>query len=80
MPRQRVQDCANDIKRSDALLVVGSSLMVYSGFRFARLAHQANIPIIIVNRGKTRADELAKQRFSNDCADLLADAAAVLAA
>ena len=80
VPRQRVQDCVDDIKRSDALLIVGSSLMVYSGFRFARLAHQANIPIIIVNRGKTRADDLANQRFSNDCAGLLADAAAALAA
>ena len=80
VPRQRVHECASEIKRSDALLVVGSSLMVYSGFRFARLAHQANIPIIIVNRGKTRADELAKRRFSHDCAGLLADAAAVLAA
>ena len=80
VPRQRVKDCASEIKRSDALLVVGSSLMVYSGFRFARLAHQANIPIIIVNRGKTRADDLANRRFSNDCAGLLADAAAALAA
>ena len=33
--------------------------MVFSGYRFARLAKEANIPIIIINRGRTRADEIA---------------------
>lgn len=43
---------------ADALLVAGSSLMVYSGFRFCRLAAEAGKPIAAVNLGKTRADEL----------------------
>ncbi|MGZ8287884.1 MAG: NAD-dependent protein deacetylase [Telluria sp.] len=43
---------------ADALLVVGSSLMVFSGFRFCRMAAQANKPIAALNLGKTRADDL----------------------
>ncbi|WP_404419894.1 NAD-dependent protein deacetylase [Marinospirillum sp.] len=46
------------LEEADALLVVGSSLMVYSGFRFCRLAKQAGKPLAAVNLGKTRADEL----------------------
>lgn len=80
VPRDRVRRCMDGLERSDALLVVGSSLMVFSGFRFARRAHEARIPIIIVNRGKTRADDLATKRFSDDCGGLLARAAATLAA
>ncbi|MFP4137222.1 MAG: NAD-dependent protein deacetylase [Halomonas sp.] len=43
---------------SDALLVVGSSLMVYSGFRFARAAAREGKPIACLNLGRTRADDL----------------------
>jgi NAD-dependent SIR2 family protein deacetylase len=44
---------------ADALLAVGTSLMVYSGFRFVAQAREAGLPIAILNRGRTRADELA---------------------
>jgi NAD-dependent SIR2 family protein deacetylase len=44
---------------ADALLVAGSSLMVYSGFRFVQQAHGAGLPIAIINRGRTRGDEYA---------------------
>jgi NAD-dependent SIR2 family protein deacetylase len=40
------------------LLVVGSSLMVYSGFRFCRMAQAAGKPIAAINLGRTRADDL----------------------
>ncbi|RJG27632.1 NAD-dependent protein deacetylase [Massilia cavernae] len=43
---------------ADALMVVGSSLMVFSGFRFCRMAAQAGKPIAAVNLGKTRADDM----------------------
>jgi NAD-dependent SIR2 family protein deacetylase len=46
------------MERADALLVVGSSLMVYSGYRFCRLAAAAGKPIAAINLGKTRADDL----------------------
>ena len=45
-------DCA------DGVLVIGSSLMVFSSFRFVRQAHAKGIPIAALNQGVTRADEL----------------------
>jgi NAD+-dependent protein deacetylase sirtuin 4 len=48
----------------EALLVVGSSLAVYSGFRFARRAHELGIPVALVNDGPTRADQLADVRLA----------------
>jgi NAD-dependent SIR2 family protein deacetylase len=50
------------VETASALLVLGSSLTVYSGRRFARQAHLRGIPIIVINRGPTRADEFAASR------------------
>jgi NAD-dependent SIR2 family protein deacetylase len=71
VPSERVSDATAQLQRSDALLVVGSSLMVFSGYRFARLAHAATIPVVIINRGRTRADDFAAQKLSRDCAEIL---------
>jgi NAD-dependent SIR2 family protein deacetylase len=49
------------------LLVVGSSLMVYSGFRFAEHAHRTGKPVIAVNLGRTRADHLLAAKVEQDC-------------
>lgn len=46
------------MQQADALFVVGSSLMVYSGFRFCRMAAETGKPVAALNLGKTRADEL----------------------
>jgi NAD-dependent SIR2 family protein deacetylase len=59
VPAARVEDARDALSRADALLVAGSSLMVYSGFRFVRFANELGLPIAIVNRGRTRGDELA---------------------
>ena len=59
VPRARVEQCFDAIDRSGGLLIVGSSLQVYSGFRFCRYAEKHRIPIIIVNEGQTRADDMA---------------------
>lgn len=67
VPAGRVSEAMAAVDRADALLVVGSSLMVYSGFRFARRAHETGKPIAIVNRGTTRADELATLKVEADC-------------
>jgi len=67
VPKKRVNDAMTALSTADALLVVGSSLMVYSGFRFAREAHRAGIPIAAVNRGHTRADELIRVKYPGDC-------------
>ena len=71
VPTERVAEAMAAVDRADALLVVGSSLMVYSGFRFARRAHDTGKPIAIVNRGATRADELAALKVEDDCAAAL---------
>ena len=47
------------VEDADALLVAGSSLTVFSGYRFVRHAAARAIPVAIVNRGPTRGDELA---------------------
>lgn len=58
VPRPRLERAMQMLERSRALLVVGSSLMVFSGFRFARHAAARGQPIACINRGRTRADEL----------------------
>lgn len=79
VPKRRVETVYRHVETSDALLVVGSSLMVYSGYRFAVAARKATKPMLILNRGRTRADHLATHRLSGDCASVLADAAALTA-
>jgi NAD-dependent SIR2 family protein deacetylase len=71
IPPQRVQQCRIALGGSDAMLVVGSSLMVFSGFRFVREACQQGIPVAAINRGRTRADELLQHKFDVDCALVL---------
>ena len=59
------------VRTADALLVVGSSLMVYSAYRLVRAAHELGLPIIIVNQGKTRADTLASRKLEGQCGLIL---------
>ena len=66
VPRQRLQRALDALRSSDAMLVAGSSLMVYSGFRFARIASENGLPLAILNRGRTRADELATLKLDAD--------------
>jgi NAD-dependent SIR2 family protein deacetylase len=73
IPRSRVDDVLAALDQSDALLVVGSSLMVYSGYRFVRTARQLGRPVAIVNVGRTRADTECVLKLERDCASLLAD-------
>jgi len=51
------------VESEGALLVAGSSLTVMSGFRFVRRAARAGVPVVIVNRGATRADDLATYKL-----------------
>lgn len=59
VPPSRVELAMAKLEEADALLVAGTSLAVNSGLRFARRAARANKPIVIVNLGPTKADELA---------------------
>ena len=56
---------------SDSMLVAGSSLMVWSGLRFVRAAVDLGLPVAILNRGRTRADDLAGLRIDADIATAL---------
>lgn len=80
VPADRVADAQQYLQQSDALLVVGSSLMVFSGYRIARSASASGKPIAIVNRGITRADDLATCKMTGDCADVLSQTVDILAA
>ena len=71
VPRERVDLAMERLGQSDLLLVVGSSLAVWSGFRFARAAAERDIPIAILNLGWTRADAIATLRLEAPCAAAL---------
>ncbi len=71
VPRVRVEAVRDALGRADAMLVVGSSLMVYSGFRIARAAHERGVPLAILTRGVTRADALATLKIEADAARVL---------
>ncbi len=72
VPPARPQEGMAALERSDALLVVGSSLMVFSGFRFARRARDLGLPIASVNLGRSRADDLLSLRVQQPAAEALA--------
>lgn len=59
VPAERVQAAWRMFEAADVLLVVGSSLTVYSGRRFVHRAEQTGVPIAVVNEGPTRADDVA---------------------
>lgn len=71
VPRPRVEAALAAFDAAEVLLVVGSSLAVFSGHRFARRAVERGMPIAIVNLGECRADPLATLRIEADCTDVL---------
>ena len=75
VPAPKVTYAMRRVDEADALLVVGSSLTVWSGFRFARRASERGIPIAIVNIGPTRADNLATLKIEKNCGEVLSVAA-----
>lgn len=72
VPRARVAQAQAALEQADGVLVVGSSLMVYSGFRFVQAAARAGVPVAALNRGRTRADDLLSLKVEHDCAEALA--------
>lgn len=71
VPVQRVESAMSAVQEADALLVVGSSLMVYSGYRFVVAAKQAGKPVAAINLGRTRADDLLDLKIEDDCGRVL---------
>ncbi|MBK7864564.1 MAG: NAD-dependent protein deacetylase [Archangiaceae bacterium] len=73
VPAPRVEDAFAQLRASDALLVVGSSLHVWSGYRFVLAAAEAGMPIAIVNLGPTRGDAHATLRLEAGAAEVLTE-------
>jgi NAD-dependent SIR2 family protein deacetylase len=73
VPKARVAESYAALAEADGVLVVGSSLMVFSGYRFCLAAAEMGKPVALVNRGKTRADDLAQVKVEGDCGDVLHD-------
>jgi NAD-dependent SIR2 family protein deacetylase len=76
VPPEKVALAMRLVDESDALLVAGSSLTVWSGFRFVKRAAERGVPIAIVNIGPTRGDELARIKVEEKCGAALTAAVA----
>jgi NAD-dependent SIR2 family protein deacetylase len=71
VPKHIVEQAYSLVDDAQALLVAGSSLTVFSGYRFVRHAAARGIPVAIVNRGRTRGDDLATVKVDGGCSELL---------
>lgn len=71
VPKERVEQAYSVVDAAQALLVAGSSLTVYSGYRFVRHAAARGMPVAIINRGPTRGDDLATVKVDAGCSEML---------
>lgn len=71
VPKESVEAAWELFEGADVLLVVGSSLAVYSGYRFVLGAAEKNVPVGIVNLGSTRGDEIARVRVHGRTGEVL---------
>jgi NAD-dependent SIR2 family protein deacetylase len=72
VPKERVQRAYAIVDEAEALLVAGSSLSVMSGLRFVRHAAKQGKPVVIINRGQTRGDDLAMIKLEAGVSESLA--------
>lgn len=71
VPKMRVNEINNEIDKCDSLLVLGSSLSTYSGYRIALRAKELGKNLGIINIGLTRADDLADFKINTKCSEVL---------
>jgi len=79
VPRETVDAAFALLEEGEALLVAGSSLTVYSGFRFVRRAAEGGTPVAILNLGPTRGDPLARLKIDAPAGRVLPALAAAIA-
>jgi NAD-dependent SIR2 family protein deacetylase len=72
VPKERVERAYAMVDEAEALLVAGSSLSVMSGLRFVRHAAKQGKPVVIINRGQTRGDDLATIKLEAGVSESLA--------
>ncbi|XP_065177410.1 NAD-dependent protein lipoamidase sirtuin-4, mitochondrial-like [Sycon ciliatum] len=78
VPRPLVTDIYEKLGECDAMLVIGSSLEVYSSYRFALAAAEQSIPMCLLNIGSTRADHLASMHIHARCGETMKQLSQVL--
>lgn len=78
VPKSRVEAAYALMERAEILVVLGSSLTVMSGFRFVRHNAKLQRPVVIINRGPTRGDDLASMKIDGGCSETLAELRAAL--
>jgi NAD-dependent SIR2 family protein deacetylase len=78
VPRSRVEAAYALMQRAEILVVLGSSLTVMSGLRFVRHNAKLQRPVVIINRGSTRGDELASVKIEGGCSETLTELRATL--
>lgn len=71
VPSDRAAALARSVCESDGLMILGSSLLVYSGYRVLLYSHDLGIPIAIVNIGDVRGEDRAQLKISAKCGDVL---------
>ncbi len=76
VPRPRIEAVYTALNRADAVLVAGTSLMVFSAFQFIREATRQGKPIAAINQGKTRADDLFMLKVEKPLGETLSTLAA----
>ena len=72
VPRETTAAALAAVESADGVLVVGSSLMVWSSFRLVRAAVARGIEVVAVNRGRTRGDDLFAFKLDRECGAVLA--------
>ncbi len=78
VPGAVVQDAWALLAEAEVLLVAGSSLTVFSGYRFVKRAHEDGVPVVILNVGPTRGDPHATLRLEGRLGEVLPALAGVL--
>jgi NAD-dependent deacetylase sirtuin 4 len=71
VPTPRVESAWKMLAGAEVLLVVGSSLAIFSGLRFVSRAAREKKPVAIVNQGETRGDDVAAVRIDGRLGDVL---------
>jgi NAD-dependent SIR2 family protein deacetylase len=80
IPAEKFREAEQLVRTSDALVVAGSSLVVNSGIRLVERARRRRLPVVIVNRGETRADARATVKVDAGTSDVLSALAEALPA
>lgn len=80
VPQEKVNEAITRVAEADAILVAGTSLMVYSSWRFVLAAAKAGTKIAVVNQGPTRAEKegIAHVKMEGGCGEVLGGAMELL--